>query len=305
MQKKHLYHRPVLLTESVDGLDVQPDGVYVDITFGGGGHAREILSRLGKRGVVIAFDQDLDAQVNVANIKDERLKFVRGNFRFLTSYLLANGVREIDGLLGDLGVSSHQFDTPERGFSFRFDADLDMRMSNKTRMTAAAIVNEYTQEQLMRVFSEYGEIENAHRLVKCIINVRQSNRILTTGQFLKAVEFVVPKFEESSYLAKVFQSLRIEVNREMCALEQLLMQLAGVIKKDGRFVFITYHSLEDRLVKNYIKYGKIRGESDRDIYGNASVPFKGENKKVIFPGREEIASNSRARSAKLRIALRQ
>lgn len=299
-----MYHVPVLLTETVDGLNITPNGTYVDVTFGGGGHSREILQRLGSKGKLIAFDQDSDTQSNAKSIDDKRLTLIRGNFRFLQNYLRYNNIDDVDGVLGDLGVSWHQFDTADRGFSFRFDAPLDMRMNTQGKLTARDVVNKYNVEELSRIFSLYGELENAYKLSKLIENARSKEGIETIKDFTDAIASVLPKFDEHKYLAKVFQALRIEVNREMLALEQMLTQTAKVVKHGGRISIITYHSLEDRMVKNFIKSGNTEGKVVKDIFGNSFAPFKAVNKKVILPTETEIQQNTRARSAKLRVAER-
>ncbi len=299
------YHIPVLLKETVDGLNINPNGVYVDVTFGGGGHSREILSRLDKKGRLIAFDQDADAQKNAEAINDKRLTLVRGNFRFLRNYLRYNNAPEVDGVLGDLGVSWHQFDTAERGFSFRFEAILDMRMNNRGEQTAGTLINTYSAAELSKIFSTYGELDNAFKVAKLIEGARASKRIESVTELIDVLKPVLPKFDEHKYLAKVFQALRIEVNHEMIALEQMLEQTAEVVKPGGRISIITYHSLEDRMVKNFIKSGNVEGKAQKDFYGKISAPFEAVNKKIILPTEEEVQSNTRARSAKLRIAQKQ
>jgi 16S rRNA (cytosine1402-N4)-methyltransferase len=299
-----MYHVPVLLTETVDGLNITPNGTYVDVTFGGGGHSREILQRLGSKGKLIAFDQDSDTQSNAKSIDDKRLTLIRGNFRFLQNYLRYNNIDDVDGVLGDLGVSWHQFDTADRGFSFRFDAPLDMRMNTQGKLTARDVVNKYNIEELSKIFSLYGELENAYKLSKLIESARSKEGIETIKDFTDAIASVLPKFDEHKYLAKVFQALRIEVNREMLALEQMLTQTTKVVKHGGRISIITYHSLEDRMVKNFIKSGNTEGKVEKDIFGNSFTPFKAVNKKVILPTETEIQQNTRARSAKLRVAER-
>ncbi len=284
---------------------IQANGVYVDLTFGGGGHAREVLSRLGKTGRLIAFDQDADAQKNAAKINDKRLIPVQGNFRFLRSYLRYNNITEVDGVLGDLGVSWHQFDTAERGFSFRFEARLDMRMNAQGEQTAGKILNAYSTAELNKIFGTYGELDNAFKVAKLIVDARESKPIESVNELIEILSPALPKFDEHKYLAKVFQALRIEVNREMQALEQLLEQTARVIKPGGRLSIITYHSLEDRMVKNFIRSGNVEGEAQKDFYGKISTPFEAVNRKVILPAEKEIQRNTRARSAKLRIAQRQ
>jgi 16S rRNA (cytosine1402-N4)-methyltransferase len=294
------YHIPVLLKESVDGLDVKAGGTYVDLTFGGGGHSREILNRLGN-GKLIVFDQDEDAYRNRPD--DERLIFVRHNFRYLTNFLRYIGVEQVDGILGDLGVSSHHFDDPSRGFSFRHSSALDMRMNSSAGNDAAYVLNHYDESDLKNIFYNYGEIKNAGRLVKEIVSFRHNSFFQTTDDLKKVAEKTAPKKDVSKYLAKVFQALRIEVNGEMTVLEETLMQIPPLLKKGGRLVVISYHSLEDRLVKNFIKTGDCKkSQVETDMFGNADVPLTAVNRKVIIPSDEEIEKNNRARSAKLRIA---
>ena len=297
------YHIPVLLKASVDGLDIQPQGTYVDLTFGGGGHSREILSRLGENGRLVVFDQDENAYNNRPD--DERLIFVRHNFRYLGNFLRYLEIEQVDGILGDLGVSSHHFDAPERGFSFRFDAPLDMRMGQGIKRTAAQVVNEYSEEELVRVFTHYGEIKKTYRLVREILAARSLGAIRTTGELKAIGEKMIPSTEQSKFLAQVFQALRIEVNGEMDVLKEMLNQTIQVIKPGGRLVIISYHSLEDRMVKNLIRSGDCdKGEADKDLFGQTHTPFSAVNRKVIVPDEEEIALNNRARSARLRIAQR-
>lgn len=296
------YHNPVMLHESVDGLDIKKDGIYVDVTYGGGGHSKEILKRLGGKGRLIAFDQDADVEANV--VKDERLVLVPQNFRYLKNYLKMYGIQQIDGLLADLGVSSHQFDVGERGFSIRFDGPLDMRMSKSNLVTAAKIVNEYSEEDLVRLFREYGEINNAKKLVFEIVSKRMGSKFKTTTDLIEVAEKLVPGKMKNKYLAQVFQALRIEVNSELDVLKDLLMQSKEVIKPSGRLVVITYHSLEDRLVKNFLKNGSFSGELEKDFFGNQLVDFKLITRKPVTPSNEELQLNNRARSAKLRIAER-
>ncbi|MBX2959653.1 MAG: 16S rRNA (cytosine(1402)-N(4))-methyltransferase RsmH [Flavobacteriales bacterium] len=296
------YHNPVMLHESVDGLDIKKDGIYVDVTYGGGGHSKEILKRLGGKGRLIAFDQDADVEANV--VKDERLVLVPQNFRYLKNYLKMYGIQQIDGLLADLGVSSHQFDVGERGFSIRFDGPLDMRMSKSNLVTAAKIVNEYSEEDLVRLFKEYGEINNAKKLVFEIVSKRMGSKFKTTTDLIEVAEKLVPGKMKNKYLAQVFQALRIEVNSELDVLKDLLMQSKEVIKPSGRLVVITYHSLEDRLVKNFLKNGSFSGELEKDFFGNQLVDFKLITRKPVTPSNEELQLNNRARSAKLRIAER-
>ncbi len=296
------YHIPVLLNESVDGLSIKPDGIYIDLTFGGGGHSREILSRLDS-GKLIVFDQDGDAYKNRPD--DERLIFVRHNFRYLSHFLRYLNIEKVDGILGDLGVSSHHFNEAERGFSFRFDAKLDMRMSQNLIRTAADIVNEYSELELKRLFWQYGEIKQNGKLSGAIISQRQQRKFKTTTDLKLVAEQCGPKKEQSKFLAQVFQALRIEVNQEMDVLKSVLTQSTDVIAEGGRLVVISYHSLEDRLVKNFIRSGDCnKSQAKQDIYGQTSVPFKAVNRKIIVPSDEEIAKNGRARSAKLRIAER-
>jgi S-adenosyl-methyltransferase MraW len=293
------YHIPVLLTESVDGLEIKANGDYVDATFGGGGHSREIFSRLTS-GRLFAFDQDEDAAANV--IEDDRFFFIRHNFKYIRNFLRFYGVERVDGILADLGVSSHDFDVAERGFSFRFDGDLDMRMNRNSSQTAADIVNTFQEERLRTIFREYGEIDNAGRLARQLVQSRGASPIKTIAQFKEAISPCVPKQLESKYLAKVFQALRIETNKEMDVLSEFLTHSIQLLKPCGRLVVITYHSLEDRMVKNFIKSGDISGEQVKDFYGNVESPLVAVNRKVIVPDDQEIERNPRARSAKLRIA---
>ena len=295
------YHVPVLLNESVGGLEIKADGDYVDVTFGGGGHSREIFSRL-KKGRLFAFDQDEDAAANV--IHDERFFFIRHNFKYIRNFLKYYGVEQVDGILADLGVSSHDFDVAERGFSFRFDGDLDMRMNRNSQQTAADLVNSYTEDQLRKVFREFGEIDNAGRLARELVAARNAKSIKTTEQFCSAIAPCVPRLQESKYLAKVFQALRIETNHEMDVLHEFLEQSIELLKPGGRLVVITYHSLEDRMVKNFIKSGDLTGKQEKDFYGNVQSPLTAINRKVIVPTDEELERNPRARSGKLRIAER-
>jgi len=295
------YHTPVLLNESVEGLLVKPNGIYVDVTFGGGGHSSEIIKHI-KKGKLVGFDQDDDALPNL--IDDKRFIFVNHNFRFLKNFLKYHKIDKVDGLLADLGVSSHHFDDPERGFSFRFDGDLDMRMNKSANVSARNVVNEYSEQDLARIFWEYGELKNSRKLAKAIVEKRGELNIKTTKEFTDVLMPYLPKHSEHKFLAKVFQALRIEVNREMEFLKDMLLQTIDVIKPGGRLVVITYHSLEDRIVKNFIKNGHFKGAVEKDFYGNAVVPFKAVNRKVIVPSEEEIKENNRARSAKLRIAER-
>ena len=294
------YHVPVLLRESIDGLDIKPDGVYVDVTFGGGGHSREILQRLGKKGHLYSFDQDEDAEGNIPS--DDRFTFVRSNFRYLHNWMRYYGVEQIDGLLADLGVSSHHFDDETRGFSFRFDAPLDMRMNKRAGMTAADILNNYSEEQLADVFYIYGELKNARRIASVIVKARNEKAIETTGDLLKITEDLLPKTREKKEAAKLFQALRIEVNHEMDALKEMLNGACEVLRDGGRISVITYHSLEDRIVKNFMKAGNAEGKVKQDFFGRIEAPFKQVGGKVITPSEEEQQQNPRSRSAKLRIA---
>ena len=296
------YHTPVLLNESVDALSIKEDGIYVDATFGGGGHSKEILSRLGKKGKLIAFDRDMDA-IEAAP-KDSRLILVHNNFRFVHNFIRANGFDKVDGILADLGVSSHQFDTMERGFSFRFSAPLDMRMNNKGGKTAREVVNSYSCEDLELIFRMYGEVDNSRQVAKLICNNRETSPIVTTDDLGRALAPVLPKLSEHKYLAKVYQALRIEVNGELLALEGFMNGSIKSLKPKGRISIITYHSLEDRMVKNYFKSGNKGGEIERDFFGRGESPFIIINKKPILPTEEEISANTRARSAKLRVAER-
>lgn len=297
------YHVPVLLKETVDGLNINPSGVYVDVTFGGGGHSKEILRRLGENGKLIVFDQDEEAYQNRPD--DARLVFVRHNFRYIAQFLRYLEIPFVDGILGDLGVSSHHFDAPERGFSFRFDAPLDMRMGRGIKGTATDIVNDYAEKDLLRVLQEYGEIQRAGKLVNAILKRREEGRIETTFDLRDVVISVVGQKEQNKILAQVFQALRIEVNGEMGALRDLLMHSAKVLRPGGRLSIISYHSLEDRMVKNLIRSGDVsKQNAEQDIYGHCAVPYEAVNRKVVVPSEEEIERNSRARSAKLRIAER-
>ncbi len=293
------YHVPVLLAESVNGLEIKANGDYVDVTFGGGGHSREIFSRL-KTGRLFAFDQDEDAAQNV--IHDDRFFFIRHNFKYIRNFLKYYEVEQVDGILADLGVSSHDFDVAERGFSFRFDGDLDMRMNRDSEQTAADIVNTFTEDQLRTMFREYGEIDNAGRLSRQLVSARNLKAVKTIQQFKEAIAPCTPRLQESKYLAKVFQALRIETNKEMDVLHEFLEQSIQLLKPGGRLVVITYHSLEDRMVKNFIKSGDFSGKQEKDFYGNVESPLVAINRKVIVPTEDELERNPRSRSAKLRIA---
>lgn len=295
------YHIPVLLKETVDGLNIRPNGVYVDVTFGGGGHSREILSRLGPEGRLFAFDQDSDALKNT--IDDKRFRLIHQNFRLMKRFLRFYGCEKVDGILGDFGVSSHQFDIAERGFSTRFEGDLDMRMDRDSDFSAYQLVNSYSESQLRQVLSEFGEIRNAAGMARVIVESRETDPIRTTSDLKEALQRFLPPHKQHKILAQVYQALRIEVNREMDALKEFLMQTAEVLEAGGRLSVISYHSLEDRLVKRFIRNGMFEGEPESDVYGRVDVPFKAVGK-FIVPTAEEIAKNSRARSAKLRIAER-
>ena len=295
-----LYHIPALLGVTIDGLDIKPDGVYVDVTFGGGGHSREILSRLGKNGKLLGFDQDEDAVKN--SLDDERFIFVRSNFRYMTNFLRYHNIEKVDGILADLGVSSHHFDEAERGFSFRFDGALDMRMNIKSPLTAAVLLNTYPEEQLADVFYLYGELHNSRKIAKTIVNARAEKPFDRIFPFIEVLKPFFGREKEKKDMARVFQALRIEVNKEMDVLKSLLEQSLAVLKPDGRLVVLTYHSLEDRLVKNFIRSGNFEGKIEKDFYGNVIAPMKAVNNKVIIADEAEIERNPRARSAKLRIA---
>lgn len=296
-----MYHIPVLLNESINALNIRPDGVYVDVTFGGGGHSREILRRLGDKGHLYAFDQDADAEQNVP-AADTRFTFVRSNFRYLTNWMRYYEVGEVDGLIADLGVSSHHFDDAERGFSFRFEAPLDMRMNARAGLTAADVVNQYDEDRLADVFYLYGELKNSRRLAAIIVKARSSKNIESIGDLLQIVKPLMPREREKKDLARVFQALRIEVNHEMEALREMLQAALRVLRTDGRLVVLTYHSLEDRLVKNFIKAGRFDGKVEQDFYGRKITPWHAVNNKVILPSEQEQQDNPRSRSAKLRIA---
>lgn len=294
------YHVPVLLKESIDGLNIKPEGVYADLTFGGGGHSREILRHL-KEGQLIGFDQDEDALNNVPD--DKRFVFVNHNFRYLRNFMHYYGFEQLDGILADLGVSSHEFDEADRGFSFRFEAELDMRMNQRSRLKASDVLNRYDENRLLSIFRNYGEVDNAKRLVDLIVKGRQEKEIVTSDDLYQVISPCIPKMKEKKYLAKVYQALRIEVNGELEVLEEMLEQALKVLKPGGRLVVITYHSLEDRIVKNFFRAGNIEGKVEKDaIYGHVTRDFELINRKVIVPSEDEIERNPRARSAKLRIA---
>ena len=293
------YHNPVLLKETVDGLNIKPDGVYVDVTFGGGGHSREIMSRLGEGGRLIAFDQDEDALANT--IDDSRFLLINENFRNIKRFLRFHGIKKVDGILADLGVSSHQFDVAERGFSTRFEADLDMRMSQKGELSAYDVVNDYEEQDLRRVFYDYGELKNASGLAAAIVNYRKEGKIKSSETLKQVLSRFLPAHKSNKILAQIYQAIRIEVNQEMDVLKEFLEQSLDVLEVGGRLSVISYHSLEDRLVKRFVKNGLFEGEPEKDFYGNFNVPFK-TIEKLIVPSSEEIAINNRARSAKLRVA---
>jgi 16S rRNA (cytosine1402-N4)-methyltransferase len=293
------YHNPVLLQASVDGLNIKPEGIYVDVTFGGGGHSKEILKRLGPNGKLFAFDQDEDALANA--LPDERFTLINENFRFIKRFLRFYGVKNVDGILADLGVSSHQFDVAERGFSTRFDAELDMRMSQKNDLSAYRVVNEYDESNLKRVFLDYGELKNAPVLARTIVEARANRPIKTTDELKEVLVKYLPERIRNKILAQIYQAIRIEVNQEMDVLKEFLEQSLEILNPGGRLSVISYHSLEDRLVKRFMKNGMFEGEPERDFFGNFSVPFKSIGK-LIVPSNDEIKINNRARSAKLRIA---
>ena len=296
------YHIPALLQESIDGLDIQPDGIYVDVTFGGGGHSREILQRLGEKGHLYSFDQDEDAERNIPD--DDRFTFVRSNFRYLRNWMRYYDVESIDGLLADLGVSSHHFDDETRGFSFRFDAPLDMRMNKRAGKTAADILNDYDEEQLADIFYIYGELKNARKIAAAIVKARAERPIETTGDLMRLAEKLLPREREKKDAAKLFQALRIEVNHEMDELKEMLNGAKEVLREGGRLSVITYHSLEDRIVKNFMRAGNAEGKVKQDFFGRIEAPFRQVGDKVTTPGDEEQQQNPRSRSAKLRIAER-
>lgn len=295
-----VYHVPVLLKESVDGLDIKPDGVYCDATLGGGGHTREILSRLGPKGRLMVFDQDTDALANAP--KDGRVICIHNNFRFIHNFVRYHGFSHVDGILADLGVSSHQFDTSERGFSFRFESELDMRMNTKASLSAKEVINDYEKDELTRIFRLYGELDNPRKIADLICNAREDKEIVTTDDLSKVLEKVIPANAGHKFMAKIYQAIRIEVNGEIQSLEQFLSGALKSLGQGGRLSVITYHSLEDRMVKNFIKSGNIDGEIRKDIFGKSTCAIQAVNKKPILPSEEEISANTRARSAKLRIA---
>lgn len=295
-----VYHVPVLLNECVDGLCIDPDGVYADVTFGGGGHSKAIVSKLGEKGHLYSFDQDADAERNA--LDDERFTFVRSNFRYLKNWMRYYGVEQLDGLLADLGVSSHHFDDSTRGFSFRFEGKLDMRMNQRAQLTAADVLNNYSDDRLADIFYLYGEIRNARKLASLIVKARAQARIETIEDFMTVIKPLFGREREKKELAKVFQALRIEVNQEMEALKEMLTAAAKLIRPGGRLVVLTYHSLEDRMVKNLIKIGNVEGKMEQDFFGNINCPLRAVNNKVIVASEEEQSRNPRSRSAKLRVA---
>ena len=298
--EEQTYHIPVLLKPSVDGMDIHPDGTYVDVTFGGGGHSREILSRLGDGGRLLGFDQDEDAERNIP--ADPHFTFVRSNFRYLHNFLRYYGVEQVDGILADLGVSSHHFDDSRRGFSFRFEGALDMRMNRRAGFTAADVVNTYSEERLADIFHLYGELKNSRKLAAALAKARTTGAITTIGELLEVVKPFFGREREKKELAKVFQALRIEVNQEMEALKEMLYAAIEALKPGGRLAVITYHSLEDRMVKNVMKTGNVEGKAEKDFYGRTEAPLQPVNNKVIVPDEDEMSRNPRSRSAKLRIA---
>lgn len=296
------YHQPVMLKECIEGLAINPDGVYVDVTFGGGGHSRAILEQLSDKGKLYAFDQDADAKQEAKDIAHPGFYLIAANFRYLKKYLKMYGIKKVDGILADLGISSHQIDTPERGFSTRFDAYLDMRMSESNEVTAQDVVNEYSESDLHKILGMYGELKNAKTVASTIVRARQDQAINTVEALKAAIKRHAPRGREFKFFAQVFQALRIEVNEEIKVLEEMLEQAAEVLNPQGRLVVMSYHSLEDRPVKNYIQKGKFRGEADKDMFGNVLKPLRPVNRKIITAQEDEIAENNRARSAKLRIA---
>ncbi len=295
----NIYHIPALLNESIDGLNINPSGVYVDVTFGGGGHSKEILSRLNDKGRLFSFDQDSDAIQNAFG--DERFTFIRSNFRYLKNFLSFYGIDSVDGIIADLGVSFHHFDSPERGFSFRSDANLDMRMNTRALKTAKAVLNDYTEDKLADVFYLYGELRNARKIASLIVKARKKQSIDTTTAFTEVLKPLLPREKDNKILAQVYQALRIEVNDELIALEEMLASGLNVLKPGGRFSVISYHSLEDRMVKNFFRTGNLEGEIVKDFFGNIETPFNLINRKVIVPTEDEQLNNPRSRSAKLRI----
>ena len=300
------YHNPVLLTECIDALDIKPGGIYVDVTFGGGGHSRAILERFGAGpGKLLAFDQDADARANADAVNDPRLTFIPANFRNLKRFLRLYGVKQVDGILADLGISSHQIDTPERGFATRFDADLDMRMDQQAAVSAKQVLNSGTEQELHRILGMYGEITNARTVAMAIVSARANRPLQTINDLKTALQRFAPRGKENKFFAQVFQAIRIEVNEELTILKEFLAQMPEVLKPGGRLVVMSYHSLEDRLVKNYMNKGKFHGEVDKDLYGNELKPLQAITRKPIEASDEEVSRNPRARSAKLRVAEKQ
>lgn len=302
MENNQSYHIPVLLNECIDALEINPDGTYIDVTFGGGGHSREIFKQLSPKGTLIAFDQDQDAKKNTWEA--DNFIFIPANFEHISNHLRMLGIKKVDGILADLGVSSHQFDEVKRGFSFRGEAKLDMRMNQNSELSARDLINDYTEEELVRIFRSYGEIKNARKLATAIVSARLTKKIKTTGDLTAVLDTCAPKYKEHKYFAQVFQAVRIEVNHEMSVLESFLTQCENILNPSGRLVIMSYHSLEDRLVKNYMKRGSLTGEITKDFFGNVLKPFTEIIRKPIIPNEEETERNSRARSAKLRIAER-
>lgn len=296
------YHQPVMLSQCLEGLHLQPEGTYVDVTFGGGGHSRAILQQLGPTGRLYSFDQDPDAKAEALHIDDKRFTFIDANFRYLKKFLRVHGVRQVDGILADLGISSHQIDVPERGFSTRFDGPLDMRMNPQAEFSAKEVINDYDEAQLHRIFGLYGEIKNARTLANAVFAARQNQTIETVQDLKSVLQKYAPRGKEFKYFAQVFQAIRIEVNEEMKVLEEFLEQVPEVLAPGGRLVVMSYHSLEDRLVKNFIRAGKFQGEAEKDLYGNELKPLRSVTRKPIEASEEELSQNPRARSAKLRIA---
>ncbi|WP_420387988.1 16S rRNA (cytosine(1402)-N(4))-methyltransferase RsmH [Roseivirga sp.] len=296
------YHVPVMLKECIDGLNIKPDGIYVDVTFGGGGHSKEILTHLSEAGRLFGFDQDVDAKVNAEAIENRSFTFVQANFRYLKRYLKLHGITQVDGILADLGISSHQIDEATRGFSTRGDADLDMRMDRSAAKSAKTVVNEYEEKELHKILGIYGEIKNARSVAAAIVSERFSKPFQTTFDLIDLLKKFAPRGKEFKYYAQVFQAIRIEVNDEMGALEDFLMQSAEVLKPGGRLVVMSYHSLEDRMVKNFINKGKVFGEVEKDFFGNELKPFRAVNRKPVTANQQELTENSRSRSAKLRVA---
>ena len=298
--EKPVYHIPAMLQECIDGLQISPSGTYVDVTFGGGGHSRGIIEQLGEGGKLFSFDQDLDAYAN--RIEDPRFTFVHSNFRYLTNFMRFHKVDKVDGILGDLGVSFHHFDEAERGFSFRADAPLDMRMNRSARVDAAQVVNTYTEEQLLRIMADYGDMRRPMPIVRAILKARDNRPVMTTGQLLDVIRPLINPKQEKKELAQIFQALRIEVNGEMDALKRFLESTLEVLRPGGRLVVLTYHSLEDRMVKNFIKTGNTEGIVDKDFFGKVNTPWRQITKGAVAPSQEEIDRNPRSRSAKLRVA---